>query len=80
MEEHQTDVDRSVYAVNFPEVPELGTRIRFGRNKRGSAILIEATPYQRKDGEQSFVLTWKRNNGGTGTSGLRSKNINWRSK
>lgn len=58
-------------AVNFTELPEVGTTIE---RPSGALTLWKVEPYTRRsDGEASFILHWAASSGAQYTSGLRGK-------
>jgi hypothetical protein len=65
----------SGYAVSFADPPPIGTQIRYWGGR--IATLLAVTPYVRRDGSHSFLLTWETDTGKVGTTGLRSKAMTW---
>ena len=63
------------YAVWFNHLPHMGMKIADWNGR--TAQFVGAKPYVRTNGKRSYILTWKRPNGTTGTSGLKSKGIQW---
>lgn len=61
--------------IDFPSIPPIGSRIRYGRGVYLTLIGVE--PYTRKDGSPSCVLTWRADDGRIGRSGLRSNSPTW---
>lgn len=55
-------------------IPEVGSSVEYFGNE---ITLIDVRPYQRRDGRQSAILVWRRSDGVVGTSGLRSKSLNY---
>ena len=63
------------YMFDFPKPPMVGHRQEYFRGQ--TLTLISVEPYTRANGAQSFVLTWKAEDGRIGTSGLRSAALTW---
>lgn len=62
--------------IDFEAPPLLGYAIRVRLRRRDRwCRLIDVSPYTRRDGARSFVLTWEDDKGYHYTSGLRSKSL-----
>jgi hypothetical protein len=70
-EERPVDLRRTNYPFNFPSPPKIGSKIVYW----GGVVLtlVSVTPYVRKDGGESALLTWIGPDGRVLRSGLRSK-------
>lgn len=63
------------YVIDFDDPPTKGCGLRYFR---GELIILKSVePYTRKDGSQSFILTWVGEDGRIGTSGMKSASVNW---
>ena len=58
----------------FTDVPPVGLRVRY---RKQFVTLQSAAPHVSRDGRQTHILTWKTDDGLTGTSGLRGNSIVW---
>lgn len=64
------------YVVDFEAPPPIGHHIRAKTRSRLRWLeLVNVEEYTRRDGAQSFVLTWSDDKGYLYTSGLRSKSL-----
>lgn len=63
------------YIFDYQEPPRLGHRKEYFKGLMLTLTKVE--PYQRRDGSNAFVLTWKADDGRVGTSGLRCGGMNW---
>lgn len=62
------------FPLNLTEPPPLGTKLRLRREDDLVAVLIEARAYTRKtDGAPSFVLLWRKPDGGVVSTGLKAR-------
>jgi hypothetical protein len=62
--------------VDFETPPPLGHAIRVKlRGRLRWCRLVDVSPYTRRDGAASFVLTWEDDKGYRYTSGLCSKSL-----
>jgi hypothetical protein len=62
--------------VDFESPPPIGHPIRIKLRRRMRwCRLVDVSPYVRRDGAQSFVLTWEDDKGYRYTSGLRAKSL-----
>jgi hypothetical protein len=65
-----------VNLIDFEKPPEIGHPIRVKlRGRLRWCTLVAVSPYTRRDGTESFVLTWEDDKGYLYTSGLRSKSL-----
>ena len=62
--------------IDFEAPPPIGhpLRVRLRRRLRW-CHLVNVSPYTRRDGTASFVLTWEDDKGYHYTSGLKSKSL-----
>lgn len=63
------------YLINFDRRPKLGTRVEGWRGVW--LTLVDAAPWTRADGTQTYLLEWEADDGRKAVSGLRCRGPRW---